>query len=126
MCRSARGPYKIGRFEAGRFIEYERVKDWWGADLPVMRGFNNFDTLRYEFYRDGDVAFEGFTARNYLFREEFTSRHLGDALRFSGGPRRPREARACSPTIRPRARRAGSSIRGARSSRIRACARRSI
>jgi microcin C transport system substrate-binding protein len=68
------GPYRVGRFEAGRFIEYERVKDWWGADLSVSRGQNNFDTVRYEYYRDRDVAFEGFTARNYLFREEFTSR----------------------------------------------------
>jgi microcin C transport system substrate-binding protein len=68
------GPYKVGRFEANRFIEYDRVKNWWGADLPVSRGTNNFDVLRYEFYRDRDVAFEGFTAKSYLFREEFTSR----------------------------------------------------
>jgi microcin C transport system substrate-binding protein len=68
------GAYKVGRFEAGRFIEYVRVKDWWGADLPVSRGLNNFDVVRFEFYRDRDVAFEGFTARNYLFREEFASR----------------------------------------------------
>jgi len=68
------GPYRVGHFEAGRFIEYERVKDWWGAGLPVARGQNNFDTVRYEFYRDRDVAFEGFTAGSYLFREEFTSR----------------------------------------------------
>ena len=50
------------------------VKDWWGADLPVARGQNNFDILRYEYYRDREVAFEGFTAKSYLFREEFTSR----------------------------------------------------
>jgi microcin C transport system substrate-binding protein len=68
------GPYKVGRFEPGRHIEYERVKDWWGADLPVVRGQNNFDIVRYEYYRDRDVAFEGFTAKSYLFREEFTSR----------------------------------------------------
>jgi len=68
------GPYKVGRFEPGRHIEYERVKDWWGADLPVGRGQNNFDIVRYEYYRDRAVAFEGFTARSYLFREEFTSR----------------------------------------------------
>lgn len=68
------GPYKVGRFEAGRYIEYERVKDWWGAALPVSRGQNNFDIIRYEFYRDRDVAFEGFTAGSYLFREEFTAR----------------------------------------------------
>src|SRR6476646_2692611 len=68
------GPYQVGRFEAGRFIEYERVKDWWGADLPVARGQNNFDVVRYEYYRDREVGFEGFTAGSYLFREEFTSR----------------------------------------------------
>ena len=68
------GPYKVRRFEPGRFIEFERVKDWWGADLPVSRGVNNFDIIRYEYYRDRDVGFEGFTAKNYLFREEFTSR----------------------------------------------------
>jgi microcin C transport system substrate-binding protein len=68
------GAYKVGRFEPGRNIEYQRVKDWWGADLPVARGQNNFDTVRFEYYRDRDVGFEGFTAGNYLFREEFTSR----------------------------------------------------
>ena len=68
------GPYKVGRFEAGRYIEFDRVKDWWGAALPVNVGQNNFDTLRYEYFRDRDVGFEGFTARGYLFREEFTSR----------------------------------------------------
>jgi len=68
------GPYKVGKFEVGRFIEYDRVKDWWGAGLPVAKGAFNFDTVRYEFYRDRDVAFEGFTARNYLYREEFTAR----------------------------------------------------
>jgi len=68
------GGYRVGKFEVGRFIEFERVKDWWGADLPVARGQNNFDIVRYEYYRDRDVGFEGFTAGNYLFREEFTSR----------------------------------------------------
>jgi microcin C transport system substrate-binding protein len=68
------GPYRVGRHESGRYIEYDRVKDWWGADLPIRRGQFNFDTLRYEFYRDRDVAFEGFTAKSYLLREEFTSR----------------------------------------------------
>jgi microcin C transport system substrate-binding protein len=68
------GAYKVGRFDAGRFIEYNRVADWWGADLPVTRGQNNFDVVRFEFYRDRDVGFEGFTAGSYLFREEFTSR----------------------------------------------------
>ncbi|MBV9558167.1 MAG: ABC transporter substrate-binding protein [Pseudolabrys sp.] len=68
------GPYKVGKFEAGRFIEFDRVKDWWGTNLPVARGSNNFDTVRYEYFRDRDVGFEAFTAKAYLFREEFTSR----------------------------------------------------
>ncbi len=50
------------------------MKDWWAADLPVSRGCFNFDTIRYEFYRDRDVAFEGFAAKTYLYREEFTAR----------------------------------------------------
>lgn len=68
------GPYKVGRFEVNRYIEYERVKDWWAADLPPSRGSYNFDVVRYEFYRDRDVAFEGFTGKSYLYREEFTAR----------------------------------------------------
>ena len=50
------------------------MKNWWGAELPVTIGINNFDTLRFEYYRDRDVGFEGFTGKTYLFREEFTSR----------------------------------------------------
>lgn len=76
------GPYKIGRFQAGHFIEYERVKDWWGANLPAIRGTNNFDIVRYEYYRDREVGFEGFTAGDYLFREEFTSRTWATRYNF--------------------------------------------
>jgi microcin C transport system substrate-binding protein len=76
------GPYRVGRFEPGRFIEFERLKDWWGAELPVSRGTGNFDVLRYEYYRDRDVGFQGFTAKNYLFREEFTSRTWATAYDF--------------------------------------------
>src|SRR5215470_2787199 len=68
------GPYRVGRFEPGRYVEYERVADWWGAKLPVNVGQFNFDTVRYEYYRDRNVGFEGFKAKSYLFREEFTSR----------------------------------------------------
>ena len=76
------GGYKVSRFDAGRFIEFERVKNWWGADLPVSKGQNNFDRLRYEYYRDRDVGFEGFTGGNYLFREEFTSRTWATRYNF--------------------------------------------
>ncbi len=76
------GPYRVGRFDIGHFIEFERVKDWWGADLPVSRGQYNFDTIRYEYYRDREVGFEGFTAKSYLFREEFTSRTWATRYNF--------------------------------------------
>ncbi len=46
------GPYRIKEFEAGRYVVQERVEDYWGKDLPVNRGLNNFDTIRTDFYRD--------------------------------------------------------------------------
>jgi microcin C transport system substrate-binding protein len=76
------GPYRAGRLEPGRFIEYNRVANWWGEKLNVSRGMYNFDVVRYEFYRDRDVGFQGFTARNYLFREEFTSRTWATSYDF--------------------------------------------
>lgn len=68
------GPYKVKTFEQGRFIEYERVADYWGKDLPVNVGVNNFDRLRYEYYRERQVAFEAFKAGAINFHEEYTSR----------------------------------------------------
>jgi microcin C transport system substrate-binding protein len=68
------GPYRIARFEQGRFVEFERVKNWWGENLPVSRGQYNFDMLRDEYYRDREVGLEAFIGHNYQFREEFTSR----------------------------------------------------
>jgi microcin C transport system substrate-binding protein len=68
------GPYKVGRFEVGRFIEFDRVPDYWAKDLPVSVGFNNFDRLRIEYFRDRTVAFEAFKGRAFTMRQEFTSR----------------------------------------------------
>ena len=68
------GPYRVARFEQGRYVEFERVKNWWGENLPVSRGQYNFDLLRDEYYRDREVGMEAFVGHNYLFREEFTSR----------------------------------------------------
>lgn len=68
------GPYKVGRFEQGRFIEFERVPDYWGKDLPVNIGTNNFDRVRWEYFRDRQVAFEAFKSGVITFQEEFTSR----------------------------------------------------
>jgi microcin C transport system substrate-binding protein len=76
------GGYKVGRFEQGRFIEFERVKDYWGADLPVNRGQGNFDRMRFEYFRDRRVAFEAFKAGEFLFREEFTSKDWATGYDF--------------------------------------------
>ncbi len=46
------GPYRVKRFEAGRFIEQERVTDYWGRDLPVRKGLFNIEILRYDYFRD--------------------------------------------------------------------------
>lgn len=54
------GPYRIREFSAGRTVVLERVKDYWGAKLPAHVGMNNFDELRYEYFRDRDVAREAF------------------------------------------------------------------
>ena len=76
------GPYRLARFEQGRFLEYERVADYWGRDLPTMRGRYNFGTVRYEYFRDRNAGMEGFKARVYLFREEFTAREWASAYDF--------------------------------------------
>jgi microcin C transport system substrate-binding protein len=70
----ASGPYKVRTVDPGRSIELERVADYWGRDLPVNRGRYNFATVRWDFFRDRDIAFEAFFAGNYDYREEFTSR----------------------------------------------------
>jgi microcin C transport system substrate-binding protein len=69
----ASGPYKVGRFAAGRYIEYERVPDYWGNDLPVNVGTNNFDVIRIDFFSERQAAFEAFKKGEITFREEFTS-----------------------------------------------------
>lgn len=68
------GPYKVGRLEQGRYIEFDRVADYWGKDLPVNVGTNNFDRVRWEYFRDRQVAFEAFKGGVITFQEEFTSR----------------------------------------------------
>ena len=65
--------YKVGKFEPGKFISFDRVKDYWAKDLPVNVGSGNFDVIRYEYFRERTVAFEGFKAGAFTFHEENTS-----------------------------------------------------
>jgi len=76
------GAYKVGRWSAGAWIEYERVADYWGKDLPVNRGQNNFERIRIEFYQDRTAGFEAFKKGEITYREEFTSRVWATAYDF--------------------------------------------
>ena len=64
------GPYRIGQFEPGRFVELERVQDYWGRDLPVRRGQDNFDRIRYDFFRDETVIRQALKSGDIDYREE--------------------------------------------------------
>jgi microcin C transport system substrate-binding protein len=64
------GPYQISNVEAGKSITYERVKDYWGADIAVNKGRYNFDTVKVDYYRDATVAVEALLANEYDYRVE--------------------------------------------------------
>ncbi|MGG5811369.1 extracellular solute-binding protein [Falsiroseomonas sp. CW058] len=76
------GPYRIERFEAGRSVVYRRVEDWWARDIPTCRGTQNFDTMRYEYFRDTTVALEAFKAGQIDFRTENVARDWATAYDF--------------------------------------------
>ncbi|MBX9700273.1 MAG: extracellular solute-binding protein, partial [Acetobacteraceae bacterium] len=76
------GPYRIERFEAGRGVTYRRVADYWGRDLPTMKGTNNFDTMRYEYFRDSTVVLEAFKAGQIDFRQENIAKDWATAYDF--------------------------------------------
>jgi microcin C transport system substrate-binding protein len=65
--------YKVGAFDTGHFISFDRVPDYWGKDLAVNVGQANFDRIRFEYFGDRKVAFEAFKSGVFTFREEFTS-----------------------------------------------------
>jgi microcin C transport system substrate-binding protein len=76
------GAYRVARFEQGRFIEFERVEHYWGARLAVNIGQNNFDRIRYEYYRNRQIAFEGFKSGQLNFHEEYTARFWATGYDF--------------------------------------------
>ncbi|MCP4699470.1 MAG: ABC transporter substrate-binding protein [Gammaproteobacteria bacterium] len=73
------GPYRIEAFEAGRYITYRRVEDYWGARLPVNAGQNNIDLIRYDYYRDRTVALQALKAGEYDFRQENVAKNWATA-----------------------------------------------
>jgi microcin C transport system substrate-binding protein len=76
------GPYRLKKFSPGRTIFYERVADYWGKDLPVSIGQNNFDEIQYEYFRDDTVRFEAFKADKIDFRNENQAKRWATAYDF--------------------------------------------
>jgi ABC-type oligopeptide transport system substrate-binding subunit len=73
------GPYRVERVDPGRSITYRRDPAYWGRDLPVTRGRFNFDQVRYEYFRDDDMALEAFKAGAIDFRDEPSPRKWATA-----------------------------------------------
>ena len=76
------GPYRIKSFSPGRSIVYERVKDHWARELNVNVGRNNFDELRYEYFRDSTVAIEAFKGDQVDWRSENSAKNWATAYDF--------------------------------------------
>ena len=77
------GPYLIESIDAGRSISYKRNPNYWAKDLPVNRGKYNFDRLKFVYYRNMDVGFEGFKSGQYTLHQEYTARKWVTEYNFS-------------------------------------------
>lgn len=73
MAPIGTGPYLVGDFEPGRYVQFKRNPDYWGADLPLRRGTANFDEMRIDFFGDGTVLFEAFKAGELTAIREFNA-----------------------------------------------------
>ncbi|MDG2072011.1 MAG: extracellular solute-binding protein [Pseudomonadales bacterium] len=77
------GPYRIKTFEPGRSLILERVDDYWGKNIAVHKGYYNFDEIRFDYYRDGDIALEAFKAGEYDLRQESSAKNWATAYEIS-------------------------------------------
>lgn len=77
------GPYVVEAFEPGRFIRFRRDPDWWGRDLGFNRGQHNFDEIRYDYFGDGDVVFQAFTAGETTSLRETNARKWQEQYDFA-------------------------------------------
>ncbi|MCV6608898.1 MAG: extracellular solute-binding protein [Campylobacterales bacterium] len=69
------GPYRLKSYKYGKYVEYERVKDYWAKDLNVNKGLYNFGKIKYDYYKDQNVALEAFLAGEYSLRLEGTAKN---------------------------------------------------
>ena len=76
------GPYTIERIDAGRSITYKRNPNYWAKDIPLNKGKYNFDRIKYVYYRNLDVAFEGFKSGQYTYHEEYMARKWVTGYKF--------------------------------------------
>lgn len=74
------GPYRISKVEPGRSLTFELVADYWAQDLPVNKGFNNFATIRYDFYRDRTISREAFKAGEIDIWQENSAKEWATAF----------------------------------------------
>lgn len=77
------GPYRLAEFSPGRSVVFERVPDYWGADEPVNIGQNNFDKVRYEYFRDTTVQFEAFKGDQFDWWSENIARRWATGYDFA-------------------------------------------
>ena len=77
------GPYQLANFEKDKFLSYKRRADYWAKDLPVNVGRNNFDEVRFEYFRDRSIALEALKAGHIDMREEFTARDWSTAYEIA-------------------------------------------
>jgi microcin C transport system substrate-binding protein len=73
------GPYRVGKWYQGRYVIYERRPDYWGKDLPVNVGQNNFDQIRYDYYLNRNIELDALFSGLIDLREDFTSRDWATA-----------------------------------------------
>ncbi|WP_316013107.1 extracellular solute-binding protein [Roseobacter sp. HKCCA0434] len=78
----ASGPYTIGDFEPGRYIEFDRDPDYWAADLPFNVGRHNLDTIRYEFFGDSEAVWQAFTSGETSYYVEYSAARWDEQYDF--------------------------------------------
>ena len=76
------GPYVLDEIEVGKRLVYKLNENYWGKNLPINKGRNNFKKIRYEYYADTTAAFEGFKAGEYTFRSENSSQKWAQDYNF--------------------------------------------
>ena len=119
------GPYKLGKFDMGRSYTMERVPDYWGKDLPINIGTDNYDQIRVTYFQDPEIQMEAFKAGTLDLRaDENSARRWATRYDFPA----VKDGRVIKETIPARqsrsASRVSSSTSASRCSRTRRCARR--